>query len=50
MPKRTVSKSRTATCKASAEGYSFGAVRVPYHGYYSRVLTQQGPNAPGGSC
>lgn len=35
---------------ASAEGYSFGAVRVPYHGYYFRVLTQQGPNAPGGSC
>ena len=22
---------------------------IPYHGYYYRVLTQQGPNAPGGT-
>ena len=22
---------------------------MPYHGYYFRVLTQQGPNAPGGA-
>ena len=35
--------------QASAEGYKVGAVRVPYHGYYFRVLTQQGPNAPGGT-
>jgi hypothetical protein len=34
--------------QASAEGYKAGAVRVPYHGYYFRILTQQGPNAPGG--
>jgi hypothetical protein len=34
--------------QASAEGYKVGAGRVPYHGYYFRVLTQQGPNAPGG--
>jgi hypothetical protein len=35
--------------EASAEGYKVGAGRVPYHGYYFRVLTQQGPNAPGGT-
>jgi len=35
--------------RASAEGYKVGAGRVPYHGYYFRVLTQQGPNAPGGT-
>jgi hypothetical protein len=35
--------------KAAAEGYSAGARRAPYHGYYYRILTQQGPNAPGGT-
>jgi len=35
--------------QASAEGYKAGAVRRPYHGYYYRILTQQGPNAPGGT-
>ena len=34
--------------QASGEGYKVGAGRAPYHGYYFRVLTQQGPNAPGG--
>jgi Protein of unknown function (DUF2950) len=35
--------------QASAEGYRVGAGRIPYHGYYFRILTQQGPNAPGGT-
>jgi hypothetical protein len=35
--------------QASADGYKVGTVRVPYHGYYFRILTQQGPNAPGGT-
>src|SRR5262245_12625522 len=35
--------------KASAEGYKVGEGPIPYHGYYYRVLTQQGPNAPGGA-
>jgi hypothetical protein len=35
--------------QASAEGYKVGAGRVPYHGYYFRILTQQGPNVPGGT-
>jgi len=34
--------------QASEEGYKAGAGRTPYHGYYYRVLTRQGPNAPGG--
>jgi hypothetical protein len=35
--------------QASAEGYKVGTGRIPYHGYYFRILTQQGPNAPGGT-
>jgi hypothetical protein len=34
--------------QASAEGYKVGSGRIPYHGYYFRILTQQGPNARGG--
>src|SRR6201991_5009633 len=35
--------------QASAEGYKVGEGPIPYHGYYYRILTQQGPNAPGGT-
>ena len=35
--------------QASAEGYKVGSGPIPYHGYYFRILTQQGPNAPGGT-
>jgi len=35
--------------EASAEGYKVGSGEPqPYHGYYYRILTQQGANAPGG--
>lgn len=34
---------------AAAEGYRAGQQRAPYHGYYYKVLTRQGPNAPGGA-
>jgi hypothetical protein len=34
---------------AAAEGYRAGQQRMPYHGYYFKVLTRQGPNAPGGA-
>ena len=34
---------------ASAEGYKAGAKPIPYHGYYYRILTRQGPGAPGGA-
>jgi hypothetical protein len=35
--------------QASAEGYKPGGAPIPYHGYYYRILTQQGPNASGGA-
>ena len=35
--------------KASAEGYKAGQTPIPYHGYYYRILTRQGPNASGGA-
>ena len=34
---------------AAAEGYRAGRQRMPYHGYYYRVLTRQGPSALGGA-
>jgi hypothetical protein len=35
--------------RASAEGYVPGGQRAPYHGYFFKILTRQGPNAPGGA-
>jgi hypothetical protein len=35
--------------EASAEGYKAGNEPRPYHGYYYRILTQQGASAPGGA-
>jgi hypothetical protein len=35
--------------QASAEGYKAGSGPIPYHGYYYRILTRQGPSAPGGA-
>jgi hypothetical protein len=38
--------------RAGAEGYrrrGAGAGPAPYHGYYFRILTSQGPDAPGGA-
>ena len=35
--------------QAAGEGYKVSEGPIPYHGYYFRVLTQQGPNAPGGT-
>jgi hypothetical protein len=35
--------------EASAEGYKASGEPRPYHGYYYRILTQQGANAPGGA-
>jgi hypothetical protein len=34
--------------EASAEGYKVGGGPRPFHGYYYRILTRQGPHAPGG--
>jgi hypothetical protein len=35
--------------QASAEGYKVGEQAAPYHGYYFRILTGQGSDAPGGA-
>jgi hypothetical protein len=34
---------------ATAEGYNVGGGRAPYHGYYYKILTSQGPAAAGGA-
>ena len=34
--------------EADAEGYSGGKGPQPFHGYYFKILTRQGPDAPGG--
>jgi len=34
---------------ASKQGYRAGEGRSPYHGYYYKILTKQGPNAVGGA-
>jgi DUF2950 family protein len=34
--------------QATTEGYAIGSSRVPYHGYYFKILTRQGPMAAGG--
>jgi hypothetical protein len=35
--------------RATAIGYRFGNGRTPYHGYYFKILTKQGPAARGGA-
>ncbi len=34
--------------KATTQGYRTGGGRTPYHGYYFKILTEQGSAAPGG--
>lgn len=34
--------------EATTQGYRVGGGRTPFHGYYFRILTKQGPAAPGG--
>jgi len=33
---------------ATTEGYAIGGGRIPFHGYYFKILTRQGPMATGG--
>lgn len=35
--------------QATNEGYRVGGRREPFHGYYYKILTRQGSNAPGGA-
>ena len=34
--------------QATTEGYAIGGGRIPFHGYYFKILTRQGPMAAGG--
>ena len=36
--------------EATKQGYRVGGGRTPFHGYYFKVLTRQGPAAPGGEA
>jgi hypothetical protein len=38
-----------AVAEATRRGYRVGGGQIPYHGYYFRILTRQGPTAPGGA-
>src|SRR5262245_16326531 len=38
-----------AVAVATSEGYKIGGERIPFHGYYFKILTRQGPTAPGGT-
>ena len=35
--------------QAALDGYRPGAAPIPYHGYYFKILTRQGPSAEGGA-
>jgi hypothetical protein len=35
--------------EATQQGYRVGEGRIPYHGYYFKILTKQGPDAHGGA-
>jgi Protein of unknown function (DUF2950) len=35
--------------KAAFDGYRPGQQSIPFHGYYYKILTRQGPSAPGGA-
>ena len=47
--RRRRARSASFAASAAAEGYRAGQQRIPYHGYYYKVLTRQGPSAPGGA-
>ena len=34
--------------QATSEGYQIGGARAPFHGYFYKILTKQGPDARGG--
>ena len=38
-----------AVAGATRQGYRVGGNPAPYHGYYYKILTRQGPTAPGGA-
>ncbi|MEW6454812.1 MAG: DUF2950 domain-containing protein [Pseudomonadota bacterium] len=38
-----------AVAEATTQGYRVGTTPIPFHGYYYKILTRQGPTAPGGA-
>ena len=50
-PDSTPSPLSALAAEAAAEGYTSDPARrpIPFHGYYFRILTRQGPDAPGGA-
>ena len=38
-----------AVAEATRQGYRVGGGPIPYHGYYFKILTRQGPTAAGGA-
>ena len=38
-----------AVAAATLQGYRIGGGRAPFHGYYYKILSRQGPNAAGGA-
>lgn len=38
-----------AVAAATRQGYRIDGGRAPFHGYYFKILTRQGPTAPGGA-
>ena len=38
-----------AVADATTQGYRVGSTPIPYHGYFYKILTRQGPTAPGGA-
>ena len=47
--RRTRARSASSPPPPRRTGYRAGQQRTPYHGYYYKILTRQGPNAPGGA-
>lgn len=38
-----------AVAEATTQGYRVGTTPIPFHGYFYKILTRQGPTAPGGA-
>ena len=48
-PGETASPLGELVASATTEGYRVEGEHAPFHGYYYRILTRQGPAAPGGA-
>lgn len=48
-PDESPSPAGPLLAKAASENYAYAGTPTPYHGYFYRLLTAQGPDAPGGA-